>query len=86
MANVTLSPFIRSISGQVGEYMFRTSASGKVTLYRAPKRILKTVVSPNEQRARSIFTERVRLVNNLMRLNPNLTRKEAWQYVKQLPL
>jgi len=85
MAKVILPSFIRSLSGQIGNLCFRTSASGKTSVYLKPERTRKTPVSQKEMQARERFAERVRQVNNIMLQDPLITRKQAWIIVKQLP-
>ena len=85
MAQVTLLPLIRSISGQVGNICFRTYASGKTGFYLSPTQKRTTPVTKAESHARELFAQRVQRVNNIMRENPYITRKQAWTIVKQLP-
>lgn len=85
MAKVTLPSFIQSISGQVGDLCFRTSASGKTSVYLATKQKRITAVSKNEMQARSLFAERAKRVNNIMLNDPHITREQAWRIVKQIP-
>ena len=85
MAQVKLPPFIQSISGQVGNIIFRTYASGKTGLYPCPVQKRTTPLTKAEMRAREVFAERAQRVNNIMRDNPYITRKEAWKIVKQIP-
>ena len=85
MAHVTLPSFIRSLSGQVGGLCFRTSASGKTTVYLAGKQKRTTAVSENEMQARNLFAQRAKRVNNIMRQDPHITREQAWKIVKQIP-
>lgn len=85
MAQVTLPPFIQSISGQVGNITFRAYASGKTGFYLSPTQKRNTPVTKAEKQARELFAQRVQHVNNIMRENPYITRKQAWTIVKQLP-
>lgn len=85
MARVTLPSFIKSISGQVGNICFRTYASGKTGVYPVQKQQRSKPVTKAETRARDLFKERVKRVNNIMRDDPFITRKKAWEIVKQMP-
>ena len=85
MAKVTLPPFIQSLSGQVGNLCFRTSADGKICVYLAPKQTRNKPISEKEMRVRNLFKERAQQVMNLMRDDPTLTRKQAWKIAKQTP-
>ena len=49
MAKVTLSPELQSISGKVGNMLFKTYRSGKVGLYRLPRTPRTKPLSPEEQ-------------------------------------
>ncbi|MBQ8938700.1 MAG: hypothetical protein IJ047_00555 [Paludibacteraceae bacterium] len=84
MAKVTLLPFIQSISGRVGNLCFRTSG-GKTSVFFAKEKTRTTLPSEAELKAREIFALRAKMVNNIMRNDPSVTRAEAWKIVKQLP-
>lgn len=84
MAKVTLVPFIQSISGRVGNLCFRTS-KGKTTVFFAKENTRTTPPTDAELNARNSFAQRVKMVNNIMRNDPSITRAEAWKIVKQLP-
>ena len=84
MATVTLPPFLQSISGQVGNICFRTYASGKIGIYLCPTQTRTTPATKAELRSRAIFAERAQRVRNIMRENPNITRKQAWLITKQI--
>lgn len=86
MARVTLPSFILSLSGQMGNLCFRTSADGKTCVYLAPRQKRSKPVSENEMRARNLFKERAQRVKNLMLNDPTLTVKQAWKIVKQIPI
>ena len=68
MAKVTLSPELESISGKVGNLVFRTfKRSGKVCVYRYKPNRRSTDVSPEEQAKRirfGIISRAVALVQN----------------------
>ena len=85
MAQVTLPPFLRSISGRLGNICFRTYASGKTGFYLLSSPNHATPISKEEMRTRELFAERVQRVNNIMKDDPSITRKQAWIIVKQIP-
>lgn len=55
MAKVTLSPELQSISGKVGNMIFKTYKNGKVGLYRFNPADRATPVTPEEQARRQRF-------------------------------
>ncbi len=55
MAKVTLSPELESISGKVGNLVFRTYKSGKVSVHRLMPNQRTTPVSPEERAKRIRF-------------------------------
>lgn len=85
MAQVVLPPFLHSISGRLDNVCFRSFASGKTGFYLLSSKKRTTPVSKAEMRARELFAERVQRVNNIMKENPSITRKQAWIIAKQIP-
>lgn len=83
MAKCKLPPFILSLSGKVGNLCFRTSASGKTSLYPCPKKQQNETPTQSETKARELFKERVIQVNNIKKQYPNISSKEAWEIIMQ---
>ena len=78
MARVTLPPFIRSISGQIGNLHFRTSASGKTTVYAATPRKRTKPLSNAEKAARLRFRQVAKTVALMQHQGSQLSRHELW--------
>ena len=78
MAKVTLPPFIQSISGQVGNLHFRTSASGKTTLSIGSPRKRTKPLSEAEKEARIRFRQIAKTVASMRKQGSKLTRQELW--------
>ena len=85
MAHVTFPPFIQSVSGRVGNLFFRTTPSGKTTIYAVSKLQRTSLPTENEMRARELFKQRVQQVNNIIKNDPKVTKAQAWKIVKQIP-
>ena len=83
MAQVTLPPFVESISGRVGNLSFRRTPSGKtsVSLYKPYKRT--TPVTPQEQTARTRFAQIAKTVSKMKQQGSKLSRKELWDLVSK---
>ena len=81
MAKVELAPEILSISGKVGNMMFKTRKDGKVFAYKAPEYARKKPFSDREIAAHELMTRRQKRVVELMKTG--LSRSEAWVQVKQ---
>ena len=78
MAKVTLPPFIRSISGQLGNLRFRTSGSGKTTVSAYTPHKRTTPLTPGEIAARERFCKIASTVAQMRREGSLLSRKELW--------
>lgn len=78
MAKVTLPPFIQSISGQVGNLRFRTSASGKTTVTTAVPHKRTKPVTAAEKAARERFRAIAKTVAKCRKNRSLLTRQELW--------
>lgn len=78
MARVTLPPFIESISGRVGNFSFRTSASGKtsVTCFKPHQRTAP--ITQKEIDARTRFAQIAKTVTQMKKQGSQLSRKELW--------
>ena len=83
MAKCKLPPFILSLSGKVGNLCFRTSASGKTSLYPCPKKQQNKTHTQKQLNTRELFKERVIQVNNIKKQYPNISSKEAWEIIMQ---
>ena len=83
MAKCKLQPFILSLSGKVGNLCFRTSASGKTSLYPCPKKQQNETPTQKQLNTRELFKERVTQVNNIKKQYPNISSKEAWEIIMQ---
>lgn len=83
MAKCKLPPFILSLSGKVGNLCFRTSASGKTSLYPCPKKQKNKTPTQKQLNTRELFKERVIQVNNIKKQYPNISSKEAWEIIMQ---
>ena len=83
MAKCKLPPFILSLSGKVGNLCFRTSASGKTSLYQCPKKQQNKTPTQKQLNTRELFKERVIQVNNIKKQYPNILSKEAWEIIMQ---
>lgn len=81
MAKVELRPEFASISGKVGNMIFRTFKNGQVHMYKAPEYKRKKPVSEAEMQARGLFCERLKRVHELMA--QGVTKQEAWARAKQ---
>ena len=81
MAKITLRPEIASISGKVGNMVFKTMKNGQVYLYKAPSYERKRKLSKAEKASRELMAKRQKRVVELMR--NGLSRKEAWTVAKQ---
>lgn len=79
MAKCKLPPFILSLSGKVGNLCFRTSASGKTSLYPCPKKQQDETPTQKQLNTRELFKERIIQVNNIKKQNPSFSHKEAWK-------
>jgi len=55
MAKVTLMPAIESISGKIGNVVFRTYKNGQTRVYSSDTKNRKTKISKNEIRNREVF-------------------------------
>ena len=78
MANVTLPPFIKSISGQIGNLHFRTFRSGKTTVTAGTPRKRTKPLSPAEKAAKERFRAVARTVAQMRKQGSQLSRKDLW--------
>ena len=78
MARVTFPPLIQSVSGRVGNLMFRTSASGKTTVSTGTPRKRTTPPSDAEIAARARFRQIAKTVNAMRQQGSQLSRHELW--------
>lgn len=81
MARVTLRPEIASISGKVGNMVFKTMKNGRVYVYKVPSYDRKRALSESEMASRELMAKRQKRVVELMR--SGLSRKAAWSAAKQ---
>lgn len=81
MAQVTLHPEIKGISGKVGNMIFKTYQNGKVFAYKAPNYERRKALTAREQASRELMAKRHRRVIELMQ--SGMSRKEAWDQAKQ---
>ena len=87
MAKVNIMAGIQSISGKMGNMVFRTfkRANGKTETraYRYTKRERRTKISKAEQGARNLFSQRQAYVQNLRQSGDNRSLKELWKEAKE---
>ena len=83
MAKVELMPGIKSISGRVGNMIFRTYRNGKVRAYPADKRIRTKKLSTAETNARFTFGTIAVEVARRMADGDTRPRKTIWAEVKR---
>lgn len=65
MATVTFIPGIASISGKIGDTIYRTTPSGKTIAYKAPKRIYHQS-TPAQLNHRTRFALMAKLVSTIL--------------------
>ena len=87
MAQTTLLPGVESISGKVGNYLFKTyTRNGKkeVRVYLCPEGSYRrqSKLSAGERAARMQFAEQAREVSRRMKDGDRRTKKEIWKEVK----
>ena len=83
MAKVELMPGIKSISGRVGNMIFRTYRNGKVRAYPAQQFKRTTKLSPAECNARFTFGAIAVEVARRMADGDTRPRKTIWAEVKR---
>ena len=83
MARVELMPGIKSISGKVGNMIFKTYKNGKVRAYPADKRIRTKKLSTAETNARFNFGRIAAEVAKRMADGDTRPRKVIWAAVKK---
>ena len=83
MARVELMPGIKSISGKVGNMIFKTYKNGKVRAYPADKRIRTKKLSTAETNARFTFGAIAVEVARRMADGDTRPRKVIWAAVKK---
>ena len=88
MAQTTLLPGVESISGKVGNYLFKTyTRNGKkdVRVYLCSHDSYRrtTKLSAAERAARKLFGEQAREVHRRIKAGDSRTRKEIWAEVKK---
>ena len=93
MVKVTLAAGIESASGKTGNVQFRTfrkpDGSIETRMYLVPraengkyKYERSTPVTEREKQVRELFSKRQQRVNQLLKANPKLSKKEAWKIAK----
>ena len=83
MANVELMPGIKSISGKVGNMIFKTFKNGKVRAYPAEQRKRTKKLSAAETNARFTFGTIAAEVSRRMADGDKRPRKVIWADVKR---
>lgn len=88
MAQATLIPGVESISGKVGNFMFKTfdrngQKEVRVYLCKPDSYRRKTKVSAHERRQRALFAAQSREVGRRIREGDTRTKKEIWEEVKR---
>ena len=88
MAQTTLLPGVESISGKVGNYLFKTfNRNGKkeVRVYLCPEGSYRRRSKPSakERAARMHFAEQAREVSRRLKAGDTRTKKAIWEEVKQ---
>ena len=88
MAQTTLLPGVETISGKVGNYLFKTfNRNGKkeVRVYLCPEGSYsrRSKLSKEEIAARAQFAEQAREVSRRIKAGDKRTKKAIWAEVKQ---
>ena len=87
MARVKMMAGIGSISGKVGDMVFKTyrrrDGKSETRIYRYKKPQSRRSISKNEINARYLFSKRQAYVNNLLRSGDKRTKKELWKEAKE---
>lgn len=83
MANVELMPGIKSISGKVGNMIFKTYKNGKVRAFPAEQRKRRTKVTKAETSNRFNFGTIAVEVAKRMAAGDTRSKKELWAIVKK---
>jgi len=83
MAKVELMPCIESLSGRVGNIIFKTYKNGQVRMYPAAPSQRRTPVSKAETANRSLFMLIAREVNRLKAVGDPRSRKVLWNVVRK---
>ena len=82
MANVTFMPGIASISGKLGDTIYRKTQSGKTIAYKAPERMYRKP-TPTELNHRNRFALIAKLVSAIL---TDPTQRAAYEQLqKQTP-
>ena len=87
MAKVNLMAGVQNVSGRAGNFIFKTyrrrDGSVETRMYPYKKRERKTKPSKAEQGARSLFTKRQALVQELFASGQCRSKADAWKIAKE---
>ena len=87
MAKVNLMAGIQNISGKVGNVVFRTfqrrDGKSETRVYSSKRRERTTKIRKTELAARSLFTRRQALVQELLSSGQCRSKAEAWKIAKE---